>query len=400
MKNLKRCLSLILTFIIVIGFFAPIQSNAAKIKINKKSITVYTGKTKTLKLKGVSKKQSKKIKWSSSDTDIVSVNKNGKIKGIDAGKAYVYAKYKGKKYKCKVTVKYNSNSDIYAEKTNITIEKGKTVGVLIYTDRGKNIYAYEDNSHVSISFGSWNGKTRILNITANSEGSSKIVICDSNDEDVYTTINVTVTPNCNTVLTASIYELNIPIGETKTVTISTDKGFSITAKRSNSNISLSWGDWNGNDAPLYITGESIGTSQITVSDVANANLNVTITINVTPPPINVSLEPQMPSTFYVWDNKLYVAKYEIQNMDIDVKYNNYNSKYTINVSYKVKIISKSQYVTPKFDYKLYDKDGVIVKSGTELINGEADAGEITIGDFSIYSIDPGDYNLKIVDYRY
>ena len=55
-----------------------------------------------------------KIKWKSDKTRIAKVKKSGKkaiIKGVSAGKATVTASYKGKKYKCKVTVKGRTDKE-------------------------------------------------------------------------------------------------------------------------------------------------------------------------------------------------------------------------------------------------------------------------------------------------
>lgn len=84
----------------------------SKAAINKDKVTVCCGKSYTLKMTGISKK----VKWSTSDKDVVSITKksgkkaqNCKIKANKKGTATVTAKVKvGKKtktFKCQVTVK-------------------------------------------------------------------------------------------------------------------------------------------------------------------------------------------------------------------------------------------------------------------------------------------------------
>lgn len=84
----------------------------SKVAMNKTKVTVCTGKSYTLKMTGISKK----VKWSTSDKNVVSITKkSGKkaekvtIKGNKKGTATVTAKVKiGKKtktFKCQVTVK-------------------------------------------------------------------------------------------------------------------------------------------------------------------------------------------------------------------------------------------------------------------------------------------------------
>lgn len=72
-----------------------------KVKISNKSITLVVGKSKTIKLKNA---KASKVKWSTSNKKIATVSK-GKIKAKSKGACKVYAKYGGKKYTCKVTVK-------------------------------------------------------------------------------------------------------------------------------------------------------------------------------------------------------------------------------------------------------------------------------------------------------
>ena len=83
----------------------------SQVALNKAKVTVCTGKTYTLKMTGISKK----VKWSTSDKNVVAISKkSGKksekvtIKGINKGTATVAAKVKvGKKtktFKCQVKV--------------------------------------------------------------------------------------------------------------------------------------------------------------------------------------------------------------------------------------------------------------------------------------------------------
>ena len=85
-----------------------------KILLSEKSITLSKGDTYKLTLHNAIDKN---VKWKSSDKKIVSVSKTGVIKAKKSGKAKVTAKYDGKKYTCKVTVKKEtdmSETIIYA----------------------------------------------------------------------------------------------------------------------------------------------------------------------------------------------------------------------------------------------------------------------------------------------
>lgn len=76
-----------------------------KITISSSKITLKAGKSKTLKLKGVSSRNVKKVKWESSKKKIATVSSKGVVKAKKAGKCTITAKYASKTYKCKVTVK-------------------------------------------------------------------------------------------------------------------------------------------------------------------------------------------------------------------------------------------------------------------------------------------------------
>ena len=88
-------------------------SNYKSIKLNKKSVTLKTGKTFKLKVTAVSKggkiKIHRKICYESSNTDIATVSSKGKIKAKAAGTCYVFAYAQDGTYKSiKVKVKNGS----------------------------------------------------------------------------------------------------------------------------------------------------------------------------------------------------------------------------------------------------------------------------------------------------
>ena len=103
MKRMK----LVITIAIILSLLPNVPLKAATIKLNKKKVTLYVGKTTVLKVKGTKNK----VKWSSSRKKVASVNKKGKVTAKRKGKTTIQAKVSGKTLKCKVTVKkYNSLS--------------------------------------------------------------------------------------------------------------------------------------------------------------------------------------------------------------------------------------------------------------------------------------------------
>ena len=88
---------MMVVFAAMLLMVAPVQA-ASKTKTTK--VTLKAGQSKTLRIKTVGK-----VKWSSSNKAIVSVNKKGKIVARRAGKAKITAKYDKKKAVFVVTVK-------------------------------------------------------------------------------------------------------------------------------------------------------------------------------------------------------------------------------------------------------------------------------------------------------
>ena len=97
MKKIIRSISVVLA--VMIALTVPV--NAAGMKLNKKKVTIYVGKSTTLKVKG----KKKKVKWKSTNKKVAKVNKKGKVTGLKAGKSTIIAKVGKKSLKCKVSVK-------------------------------------------------------------------------------------------------------------------------------------------------------------------------------------------------------------------------------------------------------------------------------------------------------
>ncbi len=91
----------------------------SKPTLEKKSLVILQGDTYNTK---VYNGGDDKVTYSSSNSKVVRVNKNGLIRGISVGTATIYAKVNGTTLKCKVTVrKNNMNERIYQfEKNNTT----------------------------------------------------------------------------------------------------------------------------------------------------------------------------------------------------------------------------------------------------------------------------------------
>ncbi len=86
--------------------FMPDQAEAAqKMELSRKKTTLYVGDSEKLFVVNATSEQRNRIKWKTTDAEIVTVTKKGEITAEAAGEATVTAKLAGKKYKCVVTVK-------------------------------------------------------------------------------------------------------------------------------------------------------------------------------------------------------------------------------------------------------------------------------------------------------
>ena len=92
--------------------------------LDKKTATVYAGKTVTLK--ATSNDKDAKATFTSSNTKVATVSSTGVVKGVKAGTATITASYGNAKATCKVTVKAPSVK--FAKKT-VVVYKGKTATV-------------------------------------------------------------------------------------------------------------------------------------------------------------------------------------------------------------------------------------------------------------------------------
>lgn len=154
----KQTFAWILALIMIFSVFPATQVNAAtKPKLSKTKITMTVGQSKKLKVKGISKKRAKRIKWKSSKKKVVTVTKTGKLKARKAGKATITAKVGKKKLKCKVVVKRkrkkarkkkesnSSSKKMWLSKTSVTLQAGSGVDLVLHN--AKNVVKWSSSNN-------------------------------------------------------------------------------------------------------------------------------------------------------------------------------------------------------------------------------------------------------------
>lgn len=121
MKTIKKSMAGVLVVLLFLTvLFSPVQTQAATLKLNQKSMIIKAGESKTLRVKTSLKG---KIKWSSSNRKVASVSNKGKVKAKKAGTAVITAKIKSQKVQCKVTVKKSGGIKEDAKKNAKTYQK-------------------------------------------------------------------------------------------------------------------------------------------------------------------------------------------------------------------------------------------------------------------------------------
>lgn len=154
---------------------------AQTVKLNRKSATVYVGKTLQLKVKNTKKK----VKWSSSKKKIATVSSKGKVTAKKPGKVTITAKVNNKKYKCKITVKKRTH--LSSSKITLTYGEKAPLKLLYPTKKvawfssNKNI-VYADGKHVIAK------AVGIETITAKCNGKSytcKVIVTSGEDTEIF-----------------------------------------------------------------------------------------------------------------------------------------------------------------------------------------------------------------------
>ncbi len=93
------------------------------VKLNRTSLTLTKGKTYTLKTTVTG--TNKAVTWSSSNSSVASVDKNGKVTAKTKGTATITAKVDGVSASCKVTVNEPAKTTIKLDKTKVTLGIGE-----------------------------------------------------------------------------------------------------------------------------------------------------------------------------------------------------------------------------------------------------------------------------------
>ena len=136
----KKNILFITCIILLMGFFVTSKGvlnvqAATRTRLNYTSVKIAQGETKQVKVLG---KRGRKVKWTSNNSKIVTVEK-GKITALKGGKATVTAKVGSKRMRCKVTV-------VGLNATELTVARGNRIQLRV--KNGKNTKWKSTNENI------------------------------------------------------------------------------------------------------------------------------------------------------------------------------------------------------------------------------------------------------------
>lgn len=279
-KNKTKGLIMIVLFALFMSMFAMVSIDtsyaaAKKIHLKKTTVSLELGKTYQQKLINEKGKtiRATKVKWRSSKKSISIISKKGVIKTKKSGIVKMSAKYKGKKYSFTVKVK-----KAHVKKATVSTIVGKTFQQKLLNSKGKTILATKVKwKSLKPSIATIDGKGKVTGVKIGTA-----IMSAKYYGDTYK-FTVKVKPH-NDSIQVDLASITLDIGEKKSVTVSTDKGYDITGEISNNNVKLKWGNWieGTNDRKLNITGVSAGNSIVTVVDSNDKRVKATIKVKVNP----------------------------------------------------------------------------------------------------------------------
>lgn len=315
-KTSLKIISILLALFMLIStvlFSIPVNAAAAP-ALSAKTLSVYVGKTATLKMNNTNAK----VTWSTSNKSIVTVNSNGVVKGVKAGNANITATVSNKKYICKVTVKKAAPTPTKKPVIKVsgiklslagntgnsnTIDLGKEGNVIatIVPANATNKTVSWKTSNAGILAVDSNGK-----ITAKSVGTAKITATAADGSKKTAAISIKVV---RPIIKVSSISVKVESGYSSTILDNGNTSLIAVVSPSNaSNTAVKWTSSSSSIASVdsngYVTGKKAGTTTIKATSADGSGKYGTITITVKPAittkvtSVKVSVDPGYSDKIY------------------------------------------------------------------------------------------------------
>lgn len=246
--------------------YVNVKVKYVSLSLNKKTVSIKEGQSLALRAKVAPKK---KVKWSTSNSKVVTVTSKGVIKGKKAGTAKVTARVGNKSATCNVTVKgsgvgnspdVNVSNEVKVKELHAAVQGGDTV----YVGHSKLIVTTivpANATNKTLSYSSSNTGVAQVNergaILGISAGTAKITIKAAGN--VSTTLNVKVVEVPVESVSVTPGELELQITETANLTakILPAEASEKLVNWSSDNMEIASVDANGK-----VTGRAVGTTEI------------------------------------------------------------------------------------------------------------------------------------------
>ena len=150
--------------------------------LSKTKLTLSVGKSKKLKIMGIS--SASKVKWKSSDKAVAKVSKKGNVRGVGAGKAKIIASVDGKEYNCIVIVKKADSGEVSKMELIMTIE-GKEIPVKWEDNASVEKLRELAASGLTISMSKYGGFEQVGRIGTSITGNDKEITTKPGDIVLY-----------------------------------------------------------------------------------------------------------------------------------------------------------------------------------------------------------------------
>lgn len=201
---MKKCIAILMAgFTLLLGLFTASAAAATPLKINWRTATIGVNEVYALRTNAAS---STTIRWTSSNSDVATVDRNGRITGKKVGTTTVSASVNGMKADCVVTVK-QAPTRISAQaltveagesaKMKVSLTRNSASKTLVYRSSDPKIAQVGNTGTVTgvspgrctITITTFNGKSFRTNVTVTAKnGSSKILVA-------YFSMSETTNPN-------------------------------------------------------------------------------------------------------------------------------------------------------------------------------------------------------------
>lgn len=176
----------VLTAFVLIAVSAAQVSAAEKPSLNRTTIKIIPGISRTLKVEGTTET----VTWSSSDKSVAKVSSKGKVTSVGVGTATITAKFGKSTLKCQVTV---IPGTIKFNKSSYSVTEGKSINLKAEIKGSKQIGCISWNPAVaSASVSKWADNTVSIKVKGKKSGIAAIKLYFLDDPTVYKTVKVKV----------------------------------------------------------------------------------------------------------------------------------------------------------------------------------------------------------------